>query len=363
MPALERTLYSGYIGQGPRVDEFEDALGAYLGGRNVLTVNSGTSALQLAMRLAGVAGGEVITTPMTCTATNMPILAEGARIVWADIDPTSGNIDPADVERKITRSTRAIVCVHWGGNPCDMAALSSIGKRYGIPIIEDAAHAWGARWEQRRLGDNTADLTCFSLQAIKHITTVDGGVLVARDSEAYRRGKLLRWYGIDREADRKDMRCEEDVLEWGHKWHMNDVAATIGLVQLGHLDRIVEDQRRKAAYYAREIPIPSARILPPAESSSWLHTLLLPNRERRQAFMEHLRLRGIMSSQVHARNDSHTCFADFHRSPLPGVSEFCDRMVCIPVHWALGASECVAIRDACVEFADGRRSGLRVMEG
>ena len=350
LPALERTLWSGYIGQGPRVDEFETRLVEYFGNRNVLTVNSGTSAIQLALRLIGVHGGEVITTPMTCTATNMPILAEGGRVVWADVDPASGNIDPADVEQKITRDTRAILCVHWGGNPCDMAELGRIGAKYGIPVVEDAAHAWGAEYNGRRIGSGTADFTCFSLQAIKHITTVDGGVLLCRNTDHYRRGKLLRWYGIDREANRKDFRCEEDIAEWGHKWHMNDVAATIGLVQMGHIDRIVAAHRAHALTYDQELGIPAAAALPVALGSYWLYTLLLPSHPARLAFMQHMRCQGVMTSQVHARNDTHTCFRLFQRSPLPGVDEFAARMVCVPVHAALTEAEVGQVIAACRSF-------------
>src|SRR5262249_23243562 len=163
LPALRDVLYSGYIGQGPQVERFEDGLRTFFGWPNVLTVNSGTSAIQLALRLAGVRGGEVITSPVTCVATNMPILAEGAQPVWTDIDPATGNIDPEDVRRKVTWETRAIVAVHWGGQPCDLDALNEIGAKYGIPVIEDAAHALGAEWDGQRIGAATPDYSSFSL--------------------------------------------------------------------------------------------------------------------------------------------------------------------------------------------------------
>ena len=159
-------MYSGQVGQGPRVEEFEAALAPVLGNRNVLAVNSGTSALQLALRLAGVRGGSVVTTPMTCAATVLPVLAEGARPVWADIDPATGNIDPLDAERKLAPDTRAVLAVHWGGQPCDMGALMGLGARHGVPVIVDAAHALGASWAGEPAGSPAADVTCFSLQAI-----------------------------------------------------------------------------------------------------------------------------------------------------------------------------------------------------
>src|SRR5574343_363186 len=181
-PLLE-VLHSGYIGQGPKVEEFEGLLAKYFGNKNVLSLNNGTAALHLAIRLAGVTdGAEVITTPMTCTATNEPILANGGKIVWADVDPNTGLIDPLDVERKITPKTKLIIGVDWGGTPCDWDRLNAIGKKYGVKVLEDAAHAIGATYKGRKVG-TLADYTIFSLQAIKHITTIDGGLLLCRDSQ------------------------------------------------------------------------------------------------------------------------------------------------------------------------------------
>lgn len=345
LPELEEVLYSGYIGQGKKVDEFEKELSHYIGSDKILTVNSGTSAIHLALHLAGVEGGEVITTPMTCTATNFPILANRAKIVWGDIDPETGMLDPEDVERKITKWTRAIMVVHWGGTPADLGNLSDVAKRHGIPLIEDAAHALGAEYEGRRIGNETADYTCFSLQAIKHITTVDGGILVVKDQKQYERGKLLRWYGIDRNGKRKDMRCEEDVIEWGYKFHMNDVNAVIGLVTLKHLEEQVSKHRMNAMLYDYEIEnrkVKKPRGYPGGQSSYWLYTLQVPKRDQ---FMKYMAKLGIMASKVHSRNDTHTVMEDF-KVDLPGVDEYAKRMVAIPVHSGLTTEELLAISSA-----------------
>ncbi len=332
---LARTLFSGYIGQGPRVEDFERALAPWFGSQNVLTVNSGTSALQLALRLANVGyGDEVITTPMTCTATNTPIMAMGARIVWADIDPQTGNIDPLDVERKISNKTKAIMAVHWGGYPCDVEALNDIGKKYNLKVIEDAAHAFGASFQGKPIGSHS-DFVCFSFQAIKHLTTVDGGALVCRDNQAHKRGKLLRWYGIDREGERRDLRCEEDVKESGYKFHMNDVAAAIGLHQLEFVGELLRRHRANAAYYrARFAQVTGVKLLQyraDRESSYWLFTIRV--RDRRK-FMEQMKTAQVMASQVHARNDLHTMFREFKQT-LPGVDKFSSEQVSIPVGWWL----------------------------
>jgi perosamine synthetase len=345
---LATTLLSGYIGQGPRVDEFEQALALWFGNKNVLTVNSGTSALQLALRLANVGhGDEVISTPMTCTATNTPIMAMGGKIVWADIDPTTGNIDPLDVERKISNKTKAIVGVHWGGYPCDIDQLDRIGQQYNVKVIEDAAHAFGASFQGHPIGSHS-DFVCFSFQAIKHLTTVDGGALVCRDSDAYKRGKLLRWYGIDRETERRDFRCEEDVKEWGYKFHMNDIAATIGLHQIKSVANVLRRHRANAAYYRERLKgLSGLRLLDyraDRESSYWLFTARVLERHR---FMEEMKKAGIVTSQVHSRNDLHTMFSEFQRN-LPGLNLFAQEHVSIPVGWWLTEEQREYVADSVI---------------
>jgi perosamine synthetase len=347
---LTQTLMSGYIGQGPKVDEFEKGLAPWFGSENVITLNSGTSALQLALRLAGVSfGDEVISTAMTCTATNEPIMAAGANIVWGDIDPATGNIDPLDVERKITDKTKAIIAVHWGGYPCELDELNAIGRKYGIPIIEDAAHAFGATYHTRPIGSHS-DFVCFSFQAIKHLTTVDGGALVCRDTDSYKRGKLLRWYGIDRESERKDFRCEEDVLEWGYKMHMNDVAATIGLEQLKHIQGVVDGHCDNARYYRKRFQdLSRLQLLDhklDREGSYWLFTIRV---QERLKFMREMQEANIVVSQVHARNDGHTMFKDFRRV-LPGVDKFTEEQVSIPVGWWLTQEQREYVADTVVRL-------------
>lgn len=346
MGPLRDTLFSGYIGQGPRVEEFEKALSARLRAPHVLALNSATSGLQLALRLAGVGpGDEVITTALTCTATNWAILAQGAVPVWADIDPATGNLDPRAIGTLVTPKTKAVMVVHWGGYPADLDEIWSIARRHGLKVVEDAAHAFGSTYKGIHVGTQS-DFGVFSFQAIKHMTTVDGGLLVARDDGAYSRGKLLRWYGIDREADRTDFRCEGDVEEWGWKFHMNDVAATIGLEQLNHVDRIIAAHRENAAFYDRELGrIPGVELLAlekDRESASWVHTIKV---DARDEFIAAMRSRGIVTSRVHERNDRHTAVAAWRR-PLPQLDAFVARMVCIPVGWWVGEEDRQFIADS-----------------
>lgn len=367
-PLLE-TLHSGYLAQGPRVEEFEAALRERLAAP-VLTVNSGTAAIVLALRLAGVAPGDaVVTTPMTCTATNLPILAAGAEPVWADVDARSGLIDPDSVRRLLERPyplgsypgyVRAVLCVDWGGMPCALDELRAIAWNHKALLIEDAAHALGAVHGGRPVG-SVADFTCFSFQAIKHITTGDGGALACLNPEHDRRGRLLRWYGIDRDAPAAgDSRIDVDIEEWGYKAHMNDLAAALGLAQLPHLDRILAAQRANAMFYRANLPPHFETPVegrPDDRSAWWLFTVLLPPEER-DPFKAFMARKGVHVSQVHKRNDAYSVFEPYAAAPgsLPGLDAFSASMVCIPVHWGLADRDREAVVGACWEFARAGRS-------
>ena len=338
MAPLKKTLLGGYITQGPRVAEFEGLLAKRLGTPHVLTLNSGTTALFLAMQLAGVGpGDEVITPALTCTATNWPILARGGVPVWADADPATATIDWRGIEARITKKTKAIVVVHWGGYPCDMDEIMKIARRHKLKVIEDCAHAFGASYRGKPIG-TIGDFGIFSLQAIKHLTTVDGGLLITKSKADYRRGKLLRWYGIDREARNKnkaDFRIENDIPEWGYKFHMNDVNATIGIEQLKFVDGILEKQRANALYFRKKLAnTPGVTLLdeqPDRQSSYWLFTIKVAHRDR---FMRAMHSAGIVVSQVHRRNDVHSCVSRFQRA-LPQLDKLSQEIICIPVGWWL----------------------------
>jgi perosamine synthetase len=341
MEELRSLMLSGWVGEGPKVAAFEEALKPVVGSENVTALNSCTSALQLALRLAGVGpGDEVITTPMTCMATNLPILLAGAKPVWADINPQTGNISHASIRERISDRTKAIVIVHWGGYPCDIQEINSLARTIGAKVIEDAAHALGASYRGKPIGSHS-DFTCFSFQAIKHIHTGDGGLLVCRSMVDHARARSLKWFGIDRE---KRQINEYGIAEWevtepGYKMHMNDLAATIGLSQLPQLKTIIDARTLNSRLFDESFGNLS-RVKPIERSlqhisSDWLYTLLVDDQ---LSFIRQLRERGITASIVHSRNDRSPVFAKF-RQDLPGVDSFSKRMVCIPVGPWVGASE------------------------
>jgi len=340
--AVSDVLKSGYIGQGDKVDEYEKKLQEYIGAPYVTTVNSATSAIHLALHLIKTNcpdKTEVLTIPLTCTATNFPIVANGLEPKWVDTDPSTCNVDCDDLRRKISDKTLAIMIVHWGGYPCDLKAIWDIQddceKLYGYrpPIIEDCAHAFGAVYNGKLLGNhvNHRNYCCFSFQAIKHLTTGDGGLLVCSDPNDYTRSTLLRWYGLDRTCS-TDMRCVQNVREWGFKFHMNDINASIGLANLQHINMILNAHRINGRYYSRTLDsVSGVRLLDCGRggSSYWIYTLRVDDR---QNFIKLMRSKGIAVSQVHDRNDKHQCLAKY-RSLLPGTDEICSDMICIPCGW------------------------------
>lgn len=366
---VNTVLFSGQIAQGRLVDQFESELDELLKvpkGRAV-TVNSGTSALHLAYHLAGVRRGDIVlASPMTCAATITPLVQMGAIPIWVDVDPLTGNLDPLAIARtykwlgtkysSTTRSPRALVAVDWAGVPADTSMIRAFlsGR---IPIIEDAAHAMLARHPGGGSIGSFAEtdgalFVCYSLQAIKHLTTGDGGILVCPNNELTARARRLRWFGLDR-TSKVDFRAGQDIAEAGYKYHLNDIAAAIGLANLGALRGSVHlhHQYANTLFHALGDLAPRVKVAPFHEGGSyWIYTLLVDNRESFEAWM---REKAIAVSQVHRRNDQHTAFRDVapEQPPLPGLDKFAAHQVSIPCGWWLSTADLDRIIDAVRSWA------------
>jgi dTDP-4-amino-4,6-dideoxygalactose transaminase len=343
--SLRKVLFSGFVNEGVQVINFEKALKKFIGNQSTIATNSCTSSITLALKIAGVGPGtEVITSPMTCVATNTPISNLFAKPVWCDINPLTGNIDPGQIEQKITPKTKAILCVDWIGIPADLDKIKVIGKKHGIKVIEDAAQGFGAEYKGKKIG-NISDFTCFSFQAIKHINTGDGGALSFLDREDYERGKKLKWFGIDREATKdsagnwKGSRWDCVISEAGYKFHMNNIDAAIGLEQVRHVGHILKIHRQNAKYYMdklKDIPGISLPKIPDNVLPAWWVFMLFA--ERRDALSRKLSEYGINTSLVHVRNDIYECFAK-SKTILPNVTRFQERELCIPCGWWVSNEE------------------------
>lgn len=329
MPELEKVLYSGYVAQGDQVELFERAFEKYIGGGYSLSLNSGTAALHIALILSGVKDGdEVISTALTAEPSNVAIKMVGAKIRYADVDYNTGNIDPKSIEVNINKTTKAILVVDYAGIPVDVPTIQAISKKYGIPVIHDAAHALGAKFNGIKTG-NHFPYTVFSFQAIKHLTTIDGGILQIASHDEYEKAKLIRWFGIDKKLSRLD----NNIQFQGYKYHMNNVNATIGLMQLETIDTIVNAFIENGKYFDEELQnIPGIDLLkyyPESEPSYWLYTFKVENRE---GFIKKLAENGIMASELHKRNDLHDYLNDFNQH-LPSLDKFYSKLVHIPCGW------------------------------
>lgn len=351
------TLKTSWIGgDGPRVKEFEEEIGKIIKNKNVLAVNSGTSALQLALRLAGVAGGEVVTTPMTCFATNAAIVTEGATPVWADIDPETGNIDPYDIARKITKKTKAIMVVHWGGSPCEIDFIDKIASIYNLPVVEDAAQALGSEYAGIPIGSHS-DFVAFSFQAIKIINTVDGGLLATKKKGDMKRGKILRWYGIDREErkwDERNIMWEYPIAEVGYKMQMTDVGAAVGLGQLPYLEKHLAHRRKLARLYEEALTqsktIKAQKILSKATSNYWMFTVICDNMSTKLGLWKALHKVGVKTEEAHRRNDIYPVFAKHKNGELAGVTIFNDHHLIIPVGQWVSEEKAKKIAEILAKF-------------
>lgn len=331
--AVVDVLHSRWIGQGPRVAEFERRFAKRFGGDGVaLAVGSGTDSLHLAYILAGLQpGDEVITPVFTCTATTIPFLYMGVRFRFADVDPETLNISVPHVRTLITEKTKAIVCVHYGGLPCDMDELLALGKEYGIPVIEDAAHALGATYKGKVVG-SISPFTMYSFQAIKHITTGDGGMLIVQDKDLVAMGERIRWFGIDRSNKQKGT-WENDITEVGYKYQMTDIAAAMGLAALDEFDATLAHRQKLFDTYRKGLTGVSDIHLIGANANdrthaAWLCTAIV---EKRMDFMNYLREHKIESSQVHYRNDRYSVLGG-RRDDLPNMDAVEDKYIVLPLN-------------------------------
>lgn len=340
------TLKSTMISAGKKANEFEMEL-SKKGLINPVTLNSGTVTMMLALKALGIGkGDEVLLPAQTFIATGMAILQVGATPIFVDIELTTGNINPADMVTKITNKTKAVIVVHWAGYPCDMDEILKICKNYKLSCIEDAAHAFGATYKNRPIG-SISDFTSFSFQAIKHLTTGDGGALCCLNTSMFNKVKKLRWFGIDRDNSKESILGEReyDVDEIGYKAHMNDLAASLGLGNLKNIDTILERHREIANMYDNAFDgntkIRCMEYKNDRVSTYWLYPILIENRIE---FIEKLKNKGIPTSVVHLGIDKNSIFG----GKLKTLSEqrmFDNMQIHLPIHSGLSNQQVEYIID------------------
>lgn len=294
-----KALTSDWLTTGPLIDEFERQLCFYTCGKHAVVVNSGTSALDIAVQaLEMPTGSEVITTPFTFAATSNALLFNGLVPVFADIVQETRNIDPDSIRERITSRTKAIMYVDYAGHPCDIKEIHEIAEEYNLHLIEDSAHALGSSFQGKKVG-TFADVTVFSFHPVKPITTAEGGVAMTDDPEIADRMRLLRSHGIKKEipqgVDQKTA-WKYDMIMLGRNYRMTDLQAALGLSQIKKLDQFIGRRNELAALYQRnlkEIPFLELPLTKPGIIHGWhLYTVLLKNIDR-DTFFGYMRNQGI----------------------------------------------------------------------
>ena len=330
----KEVLRSGFVSEGEMVRKFENGLTKKLGHVNPVAVNSGTSALHLSLAVANVGSGdEVILSAQTFVASGLAVLMTGATPIFADIQYETGNIDPESIKQEITDKTKAIMPVHWAGYPCDMDEINEIADNNNLVVIEDAAHALGATYNGKTIG-SISDFTAFSFQAIKHLTTGDGGALCCLNENHYQEARNRRWFGIDRKGSQPSILGERlfDIEEVGYKYHMNDLAAVLGLGNLEELPQRLKRIQEIASIYRKELAqVPGLRLLDYKDnrkSSYWLFTILVENR---LDFINRMKASDIPVSVVHQRIDRFAVFGG-KTTGLVNQEKFDENQISIPIH-------------------------------
>jgi perosamine synthetase len=353
--SLQDTLNSGYIAEGKKTFEFNKKVSEFIQNPKTVLVNSGTTALQIAYRLSDVGSGdEVITTPLTSIATNVPILSLGAKPVWADVDPETGLSDLKDIEKLINNKTKAIVILHKDGDIANLDELNILADKYSVKVIEDAAHAFGAKYRNRMIG-NHGDHICFSFQAIKHITTGDGGAISCKSNDDYLRAKKLKWFGVDHDEKGAGNPWLNDISEIGYKGNMNDIAASIGIEQIKHINSIIDGFHRNGNMYSELLKdITGVKVLrrdSEVFSTYWTYTFLAEDRDKLKNYLNN---EGIGADQVHPRNDVWSIFSESKRS-LPGVDYFSAHEISLPSGWWVKEKDVERICNLIKKFYKGRK--------
>lgn len=340
---LKKCLDSGFISEGDWVDDFEQGIEDTFGYRNCVAVNSCTSALHLALIIAGVKpGDEVILPAQTFVATGLAVLYCGATPVFADIIQSTGNISVYSTLDKITERTKAIICVSWGGTPADLEKLNQLRGGRAISLIQDNAHALGSIYANEPVS-NFGDFSCFSFQAIKQLTCGDGGMLACRNPHDAYRARKLRWFGIDRANDKTSFDGERlyNLNEVGYKYNMNNIAAAIGL---GNLHGVFERQerRKQIADEYEKACFAETVLTSRVGSSDWLFTCLPL---RRDGFIRMMRSKDIPVSVVHNGIDRNSLFGGIDRS-LVNQRYWDEHHICLPCHSGLTDEDVQRVCDA-----------------
>jgi len=338
--AARRQLDEQFIGQGPKVDEFEKLFQERIShDHKAIAVNSGTSALHLAYILAGIKDGDEVVGPVfSCSASYAGLLYQRAKVVFADINKDNLDINPDHVEELFKQRgsrIKAIVGVDYGGYPCDYDRLNSIAEKWNVPIIEDAAQSIGATYKGRNVGE-IEPFTAYSFQAIKSLTTTDGGMLTIKDASLEEKAKRIRWFGIDRQAKFEE-RWKKDIWEVGYKYQMTDVEAVMGMEGLKQIDKVLNHSEELFRTYVNGlegvsgIRVMNKEVLDNKDGTKPTYWLCTVEVDKKEDFKRKLKENLIDTNETHFRCDRYSVYGGRVYN-CPNMDYLEERYLLLPMH-------------------------------
>jgi perosamine synthetase len=366
--AVTEVIRSGWLTMGPKTIEFERAFAGYVGAKQAIAVSSGTAGLHLALEAAGIgAGDEVLLPTVTFTATAEAVIYLGARPVLVDIQPDTMNLDPVDAARRITGRTRAIIPVHFAGQPCDLQEVHALAERHGLHVVEDAAHALPSEYAGKRIG-SLSEFTAFSFYATKTLTTGEGGMVTTDNDTAAARMRMMRMHGIGRDAWKRyqsDGSWHYEVLEAGFKYNFTDLQAALGLVQLSKCDELKQARQRIAASYAEAFRAAECFTVPEEFSdrtTSWHLFVLRLQLEKlgidRAEFMRRLKEKSIGTSVHFIPLHLHPYYQrkyGYRRGDFAAAEHEYERCFSLPIYPTMSEREVGAVITAVLQVAEEAR--------
>jgi perosamine synthetase len=336
LPELNEILYSGQLSYGKYGKQFESQLKEFIGCKYILTINSYNTAMQVVLSTLGLQfGDEIIASPVSCLASNQPFATKGLKVIWADINPATGTLCPKDVEAKITDNTKAIFHNHFCGYVGEIDTINALGKKYGIPIVDDGIEAFGSEYKGMRLGNVGTDVTVFSFQTVRLPNTIEGGSIAFEDKTLFEKAVLIRDYGIDRTSFRTadgEINPKCDIQLEGYGGLMSEVNSFIGTLQMKNITKLLNQQQQNATIWQNElqnrIDIKPLEIENYARPNYWIFGTLSESSNETIAYFKS---RGYHATGVHINNNIYSVFNN--KVNLKGVNKFKQQFVAIPCGW------------------------------
>ena len=337
LPELDAILHSGALSYGKWGKLFEQKLGDYIGEPRITAVNSYNSAMLVALAVIGIkSGDEIIASPMSCLASNQPFATQGAKVVWADIDPSTGTLDPDSVRSKISSKTKAIFHNHYCGYVGYVDEINAIGKEKEIIVVDDAIEAFGSEYKGKQMGNLGTDITIFSFQTVRLPNTIDGGALAFKNDNLFKKANLVRDLGIDRSRFRDELgeispNCDISIPGFGAT--LNEVSSYIGCLQMNDIKKLINIQEFNGDKWIKWFNknYPEVKVLSlqnDIKPNFWIFGILAENKKD---LIIDMRNKGFYASGIHLNNNGYSVFGK--QSELKGVNEFYKNFLAIPCGW------------------------------